>query len=86
MTVTISDVNDNTPTFGAIRYESTITELAAAASVVGAVAATDADRDSPNNVFDFAIVSGMSSFLIRNNLSSVRMNAAKIHSVSNMHA
>ena len=61
VTVTITDVNDNTPAFGQIRYEFTTTELAAVSSVVGTVTATDGDGDTPNNLFDFAIVSGMLS-------------------------
>ncbi|KAI6653368.1 hypothetical protein LOD99_3588 [Oopsacas minuta] len=58
VTVAITDVNDNAPTFGQIRYEFTVTELAVNGSVVGTVSATDDDRDSPNNDFNFAILSG----------------------------
>ena len=68
--VTITDINDNTPTFVAIRYEFTVTELADLDTLVGSVAATDGDLDSPNNAFTFSITSGMLKSKLTNSLKN----------------
>ncbi|XP_078678305.1 protocadherin Fat 4-like [Branchiostoma floridae x Branchiostoma belcheri] len=57
VTVTITDVNDNTPVFGQSLYTVDLAETTAAGSAVVTVAATDAD-DGTNAAITYSIVSG----------------------------
>ncbi|XP_066284596.1 protocadherin Fat 4-like [Branchiostoma lanceolatum] len=57
VTVTITDVNDNTPVFGQSLYTVSLAETTAAGSAVVTVAATDIDEGT-NAAIQFSIVSG----------------------------
>ncbi|XP_019645842.1 PREDICTED: protocadherin Fat 4-like [Branchiostoma belcheri] len=57
VTVTITDVNDNTPVFGQSLYTVDLAETTAAGSAVVTVGATDAD-DGTNAAITYSIVSG----------------------------
>ncbi|NXC48668.1 CDHR2 protein, partial [Penelope pileata] len=66
VTITVGDVNDNTPVFLKPSYEFSIPENSEG-SVVGDVVATDADRTEINSRISFTLQrsSGSSNFLIR---------------------
>ncbi|XP_060602144.1 cadherin-23-like isoform X2 [Ruditapes philippinarum] len=58
LTLTIDDVNDNTPECSLSLYSASIAEDAAASTSVSTIACTDNDADSPNNVVTYSIVGG----------------------------
>ena len=62
-TLTIHDVNDNSPTFSTALFEFVVQENAATGTKVGQVSATDADSD-PYNTFTFSFGGTVAEFTI----------------------
>lgn len=57
VTIDVTDLNDNAPTFSELTYKSTVSELAPRGHFIIQVQASDADSSDSNNL-EFSIVSG----------------------------
>ena len=56
VSVTVTDVNDNTPLFGAGSYHANLFADLTAGSIVSEPSATDADGSSPNNAIVYSLI------------------------------
>lgn len=57
VTIDVTDLNDNAPTFSELTYKSTVSELAPRGHFITQVQASDADSSDSNNL-EFSIISG----------------------------
>lgn len=67
VTIMLSDVNDNQPSFSLVSYEFAVSEVAPVSSLVGEVVAVDRDAGN-NSKLSYSIQSGnesMSFYLLR---------------------
>lgn len=58
LSLTVNDVNDNSPVCTKSLYSTTVSEAAAASTSVATVTCTDADTDSPNKDLTYTILTG----------------------------
>ena len=85
--VTVLDVNDNAPVFGAPAYTAFVRETDSAGSLVVNITATDRDKPgTPGALFNFTIAAGnnLSYFVLDPNTGLLRLNATVNRRLQNL--